>query len=878
MSWFSRRRNRELDLQRELNAHLELEAEEHAQAGKENEAAHLAARRLFGNMTYAQEATREAWGWGWLERFVQDVSYGFRNFSRTPGFTSVVVLTLALGIGATSAIFSIFNAVLLQPLPYQKPDRLVVTWLHSEHNTEVKAFDTYRDFEAWKNRGHSFQQLAVATWATGQEILSAGGKAEEVLAMPVSAGFFSMLGVPPALGRTFQASDIHGGCSVVLRHSFWIHDLGGDPKIVGKSVRLNNRSCTILGVMPPSFTFYPDVVPMWRLVTANDEIVRNPGNSMVGVFGRLKPDVSLGDAQREVQAIYSSLHAHDQQDHKLIPAVYPLQEEFTFLSGATLRLSLMVLFVAVLLVLLIACANVTNLLLGRSLGRKKEFAVRCALGAGRLRLVRQLLTEGLLLSLSGALLGVGLAAGAIHLFRLLRPIQLPPGTVVSVNLHVLAFTVGLAVFTALLFSSAPSWRASQVDLNEDLKAAGRSASSGLAARFAGKGLIVAQVALSLILLAGAGLLIKSVALFASTPLGFSTKDVLCLTMVLPSWRYVQPEQRARFYEHVFKNVESLPGIHSVAFTTFFPLAGGGQSETFEMEGQSNGSSSKELDTLHQAITPSYLRLMDVPLLKGRNFDDRDRQGSEPVAMINQRLARKYFAHESPIGARVRLKGAQGKESWITIVGVVGDEKNFDFFHEMSWAVSPMIFRPLSQAEPPSASILIRSFSAPERLSLAVRKQTLDVDSNVPIGDPQTLQQRFSKVLAYPRFRALLLGAFAGLALLLACVGLYGVLAQFVAQRTQEIGIRMALGAQRADVLLLILREGMTLVALGIAGGLLAARFLQRFIRTLLYGQEMNDVTTLMAVSGLLFISALLAVYIPARRATRLNPTVTLRYE
>ncbi len=878
MGWFSWRRNRELDLQRELNAHLELETEEQAEAGKDDKEAHLAARRLLGNMTSAQEATREAWGWGWLDRFVQDVSYGFRSFGKTPGFTSVVVLTLALGIGATSAIFSIFSAVILQPLPYYKPERLTVTWLHPEHNALVKEFDSYRDFEAWKNRTHSFQQLAVATWATGQEILSVGGKTEEVLAMPVSAGFFSMLGVPPVLGRTFQERDVHGGCSIVLRHSFWSKDLAGDPKIIGKSVRLNNRSCVVLGVMPSDFTFYPDVVPMWRLIGADDEIVRNPANSMVGVFGRLKPDVSLEDAQKEVRAIYSSLHAHDRQDDKPIPAVYPLQEEFTFLSGATLRLSLVVLFVAVLLVLLIACVNVTNLLLGRSLGRKKEFAVRCALGAGRFRLARQLLTEGLLLSFSGALLGVGLAAGAVHLFRLLRPIPLPPGTVVSMNLQVLAFAVGLAVLTALLFSSAPAWRASQVDLNESLKAAGRNASTGLAARAAAKILIVAEVALSLILLAGAGLLIKSVALFASTPLGFSTKDVLSLTIVLPSWRYARPEQRGRFYERVLKNVQSLPGIHGLAFTTFFPLAGGGQSETFEIDGHSSAGHLNELNTLHQAITPSYLRLMGTPLLRGRNFDDRDRQGSEPVAMINQELAKKYFSHASPIGSRVRLKGSQGETRWVTIVGVVGNEKNFDFFQEMSWAVSPMIFRPLSQAEPFRASILIRSFTAPERLELAVRKQILTLDSDIPLGDPQTLQQRFSKVLAYPRFRALLLGAFAGLALLLACVGLYGVLAQFVAQRTQEIGIRMALGAQKTDVLLLILREGITLVAFGMAGGLLSAWFLQRLIRSLLYRHEMNDIATLMVVSGLLLVSALLAVYIPARRATRLSPTVTLRYE
>ncbi len=878
MSWFSRRSARERDLKRELEAHLELEVEERKDAGVPAEEARLAARRTLGNVTSVQEETREAWGWAWLERFVQDVLYGLRSFKKTPTFTTVVVLTLALGIGATSAIFSIVDAVLLQPLPYRDSNKLVVIWRHPTHNKGVDAFDTYRDFEAWKSRSHSFEQLAMATWARGGKIFSGRGSARGVMAMPASLDFFTLLGVPPELGSTFQKDDLNRGCTVVLRHRFWKSALGGDNAIIGKSIRLDDQNCTVVGVMPPDFTFYPDVVSMWLLVTPGNEIVRDAGNSAVGVFGRLRPGVSIGNAEKEVRSIYADVHRHDIQSEDLVPAVHPLQKEFTFLSGANLRLSLLVLFGAVSFVLLIACVNVANLLLGRSLGREKEFAVRFALGAGRVRLIRQLLTEGLLLSFSGALLGIGLAIGVVHIFRVTNPIAMPPGTVVSVNMSVLAFTAGLAVLTALLFGLVPAWKASQVDLNESLKAASRGASRGLAARSAGKALVVVEVMLSLVLLAGAGLLIKSAVLFASVPLGFSTDHVSGMGIELPSWRYLKPEQRGLFYDEVLRKANQIPGIGAVTLTTFFPLWGGGQSIDFSIEGRPAPSRTNQPSTLHQAVTPGYMKVMKVALLKGRNFDGHDRRASEPVVMINQQFAKKYFPHESPIGQHIKIGESGDKAPWLTVVGVTADQKDFDFFHEMSWANDPMLFRPVSQEEPFKVSVFLRGSGNLGRLQAAVRKQILAIDRDVPVTEAETLRHRYSKVLAYPRFRAVLLGVFAGLALLLASVGLYGVLSQLVAQRTHEIGIRMALGAQKADVLLLIVRQGMVLAGLGITAGLAAAWFLTRFLRSLLYRPDANDILTLAGVSFLLLFAAFLAAYIPARRAARVDPTVVLRYE
>ncbi len=411
MFW-RKRKFREQDLERELRSHLELETEEQQEAGLATEEARFRARRAFGNITLTKEAARGIWGWSSLERLKQDLAYAARTFARTPAFTAVVIVTLALGIGATSAIFSIVNAVLLHPLPYPNADRLVVIWEKLTRDPKgPPVFDSYRDFQIWKSQSRSFERLAPATWATGGRILTGSGPARDVLAMPAGIDFFSLLGAKPELGRTFQPDDLKRGCTVVLRHRFWMEAFGGEKNVIGRHIELDEKACTVVGVTPAGFTFYPDALSMWMLITPESAIARDPENSNVGVFGLLKPGVSIERAQKELQLLYVNEHRKDAPAMRRSPVVYPLAEQFAYLTGPNLRLSVMVLFAAVSFVLLIACVNIANLLLGRSVVRQKELAVRAALGSGRARLIRQLLTEGLLLSFAGALLGTLLAAG-----------------------------------------------------------------------------------------------------------------------------------------------------------------------------------------------------------------------------------------------------------------------------------------------------------------------------------------------------------------------------------------------------------------------------------------------------------------------------------
>jgi putative ABC transport system permease protein len=574
-------------------------------------------------------------------------------------------------------LFSVVNAVILRPLPYKDSDRLVVIWKKPVRDANgTKMFDNYQEFENWQRNSKSFEQLAITTWATGGKILTGRGQARTVLALPASINFFQLLGISPALGRTFQNDDLVRGCSVIVRHRFWESVLGGDKNTIGRSLRLDNQDCTVTGVMPAGFTFYPDAASMWMLVTPVSDIVREPDQSAVGVFGRLKAGVSIASAQQEIQTLYRQAHQHEEEGQDLIPMVYPLQEEFAFLTGPNLRLSLLILFGAVNCVLLIACVNVANLMLGRSRQRQRELAVRSALGSGRGRLIRQLLTEALLLSVSGAVLGALLAFAAVHYFRLANPVEMPPGNPVTVNLEVLGFTAALAILTALAFGLAPAWTATKVDLNDVLKAAARGASQGRAGHAFGKALVVAEVTLSVVLLVGGSLLIQTVIRFTAVPLGFSTDHLLTMPVTLPKWHYSQPGQRAKFYERVADNIRNISGVQRVALASSLPLNNGRwAANALTIQGQPEPSSQASVrDVGDASITPEYFEAMHIPLRMGRPFDSRDRDGAEPAAIVNEALVRKYFGHEDPIGKRI-LVGKPGKDvPWLTIVGVSANEK------------------------------------------------------------------------------------------------------------------------------------------------------------------------------------------------------------
>lgn len=878
---FWRRKERDQNLDREMRAHLEAEAAEQRENGLTPDEARYAAQRALGNATLIKEDTRAIWRLTWLERLKQDLAYAVRTFKRTPGFTAVAILTLALGIGATTAIFSVVNAVFLHPLPYPNADRLVVIWEKLKSDPKgVPVFDTYRDFEVWKAHSQSFEMLAPATWKTGGQIVTGSGLARDVLALPVGIDYFPLLGARPEIGRTFHHDDLRRGCTVVLKHSFWTTVLGGQKSVIGKHIELSEKACTVIGVMPPGFTFYPDAISMWMLITPDSEIARNPDKSAVGAFGLLKPGVSIAQAQKEAELLYVNEHRKDPHGMQLFPVVFPLAEEFAYLTGPNLRLSVMVLFGAVGFVLLIACVNIANLLLGRSLVRQRELAVRAALGSGRARLIRQLLTEGLLLSFAGAVLGTLLAIGVVHYFRVLNPIAMPPGNPVSVNLWVLAFTGLLAVVTALVFGLAPALRASRVDLIEALKAGSRSTSFAPEARAIGKVLVAAEVMLCFALLTGAGLLIQSVDRLASVPLGFRPQHVLTMSIGLPKWSYSKLDRRARFYAQVIDRASTLPGVESAAFASSLPLSGGPPGGTaLVVEDKPEPAPTTAMrDTSQLSITPGYFQTMGVVLQRGRVFDDRDRAESEAVAMVNESLVRKYFPDENPIGRQIKVGEPGTDRPWLTIVGVVTDEKDRDFFREMAWEDVPVVFRPVTQDPPASVTLVLRVPRDEIAIGAAMQKEIARLDSSVPVGDVQTMNSRLSHTLSYPCFRAIVLGAFAGLALLLAGVGLYGVLSQSIAQRTQEFGIRMALGAQKGDVLRLVIQQGMLLTAAGLIAGLAAALSLTRFLSTLLYSVKATDAWTLAGVSLLLLLVAFFATYIPARRATKVDPTVALRYE
>ena len=810
----------------------------------------------------------------------QDLRYGLRMLVKKRVFTAVVVLTLGLGIGANSALFSIVNSVLLRPLPYKDPDRLVAVW-ESEvgHGPNSKVFASFRDFQEWQAHSHSFEQLEACTWAwyEGRPLIW-HGTAQRVTAIPATAGLFSLLGVQAAQGRTFKPNDLKSGCAVVLSHGFWQSRLGGMPGLVGSSLTLADQACTVLGIMPKGFDFYPKQTDLWTLITPQSEFERQPLDSAVAVFGRLKPDVSQANAQAELAVLHQQVVREAPPGNwvsQFVPVVYNLQEEFTWLAGRNLRTGLLVLFGAVVCVLLIACVNVANLQVARSSERQKELAVRVALGSGRVRLVRQLLTESLVLTLLGAVLGVILAVASVGWFRSTNVVELPPGNPVSVNLQVLVFTGGLAILAGLLSGLMPAWKASRIDLNEALKETSRGVAQGVLSHPTTRLFVIAEVALSLILLAGAALLIQSLARLNSAPLGFRPDHLLTAQVVLPTPSYPRFSQRAAFYDKLISSLSMLPAVEEVAMSSSLPPGGGYNALTVAGRAAPN---TEVGDVGIEEVSADYFRMMGIPLLRGRRFESSDRENSQPAAIVNEALVREYFPNEDPVGRQIRLGKPDDKAPWLTIVGTVGNVKGTTVYKEMGYEESPLVYRPLHQVAGGSMGIFLRTTGSFAGLAAAVQHEVSALDSTVLIYDVKTMEERISQSLAHPRFRAILLGIFAGLALLLAAVGIYGVLSETTLQRTHEMGIRMALGAERRDVLGLVIRQGLVLTLGGVVIGLVAALALTRFLVSMLYGVKPADPQTLGIVSLLLIGVAMLASYIPARRATKVDPMVALRYE
>lgn len=879
LAFFFRRGQFHSDLEEEMGEHLRMKTKTLHEQGMPADESRYAAQREFGNALSLRAKSRDAWGFACLETLLQDLRYGLRQLRRNPGFTAVAIVTLALGIGANTAIFSIVDAVLLRPLPYRHADRLTVIWLSdARHQKTGEIFDYYREFQEWKRYSHSFQKLVAATWGQGGAVLSWRGEKREVLAIPASVDFFSLLGIHAAQGRTFESVDLKSPCTVVLAHRFWQERLGGTPGWIGRSLTLNGTACTVVGVMPKDFSFYPKQTQLWTLITPSSDFAKHPWTSNVAVFGLLKPGVRRASAQAELTALENRISAENPGSAamKLQPDVLDLQWEFDWLTGRNLRSSLIILFASVAFVLLIACVNVANLLLGRASERQKELGVRAALGSGRLRLIRQLLTESIVLSAGGALLGTLVAIFCVRYIDAAEATQLPPGNPVTVNWQVLGFTAVVAILTGILFGLFPAWKASRLNLNEVLKESGRTGSRGPLGHRASRILVVADIAFSLVLLAGAGLLIESGVRLANAPLGYERHRLLTTHLRLPSSSYPKPADWIRFYDRLGRQIASLPAVTGVAFSPEFPIGAGDNPVTIEGNGSEPSVTSYTVSD--QPASSGYFRVMGIPLLRGREFDDRDRKKSFRVAIVEQSFVREFFPKGDPLGQRIKLGKPDAKKPWLTIIGVVRNVERFTVFKEMGTVGGPFIYVLLRQEPLSRLSVLIRTAANSRSVESSIGRAVTMTDSNLPRPDVETQGQWLAQWTAQPRFRAVLLGIFAALALLLATVGIYGVLSQLVAQRTHEIGIRLALGAQHGDVLRLIVGEGIKLTATGIAIGIAGALALTRLLSSFLYGVSPSDPLTFLAVSMTLIVVALAACYVPARRATKVDPMVALHYE
>ncbi|MBS1791375.1 MAG: ABC transporter permease [Acidobacteria bacterium] len=805
-----------------------------------------------------------------MQTFWQDLRFGARMLMKQPGFTLIAVLTLALGIGATTAIFSVVNAVLLQPLSYPMSDRLVAVSLNdSEGEFGNTGFATFVDFQA---RAHSFDKLAlIRSWGgtlTGQ------GEPENIQGLRVTPEYFQMLGVRPALGRDFRAEDNRPDTRfvVVISSALWQRRFNSDPQVIGKPIVLSGQTFNVIGVMPPEFddllsvNFYQKA-EVWAALGYD---VSQPwacrSCQHLKAFGRLKDGVTLEQARVEMNGIAAALQREFPQEYPVGTAVVlGLQDEFV----GKIRPALYLLLIAVGVVLLIACANVANLLLARATDRAREMAVRSALGAGRFRIIRQLLVESLLLSGLGATIGLVLAVWGVDLLMALKPANVLNLQPVTVNGRVLWFAVGIAMLTGILFGLAPALQSSKPDLQMALKNTERQMTGGNRLRSL---LVVAELTLAMVLLVGAGLLSKSFVRLLNIAPGFETGNLITMMVPASGQRYNDENAIRQFYREVLQRVSSLPGVESAGIVSNLPLSGNGDRSGFHIEEKPLPNPASAPSIERYGVSPDYFRTMRIQLKRGRAFTEQDSSEAPLVAIIGETAARRFWPGENPLGKRVRLGGLEDKLR--TIVGIVNDVQHFG----LDDAPDIQIYVPHDQWTDSFMELAVRTTADPAGIISSIRREVKAVDKDAPIYQVATMNQLVATTTAQRRFTLLLVGIFAGLSLVMAGLGIYSVIAYSVTQRTHEIGIRLALGAQTRDVLQLVLRQGFKLTSFGLALGLIASLALTRLMENLLFGVSATDPMTIVMVAMLLLAVGLLACWLPARRATKVDPMIALRCE
>jgi putative ABC transport system permease protein len=806
-----------------------------------------------------------------METLWQDVRYGLRGLAKNPGFTAVAVLTLALGIGATTVMYAGIYAVLLRKLPFPEPERLVMIWERDSGPKESTDDPSPADLRDWQQQSQSFEQ--VSAMVDRAYDVTGSGEPEEIHGSSVSGNLFSLLGVTPELGRTLLPEDDHPGTRVVMiSYGLWQRRFASNAQVIGQSLILDGQETSIVGVLPASFELVNREYDLWTPVAFTDTQANDRRSHYLSVLGRLKRGVSLRQAETEMTAIARRMAQLYPGTSGNGVALVPLHQQLVGDVGS----SLLILFAAVVSVLLIACANIANLLLARTSSRRKEIAIRQALGASPSRLIRQLLTESTLLGVCGGLAGLLIAEWSAGLWRTLVPQNISDLAEIQINGNVLGFTAVLCLLATILSGLMPALTFSKADPQECLKAGGKSSFTSLRTGIR-EALVVSEVALAFVLLISAGLLIRSFVRLQAVDPGFHSDHLLTLRITLPRTKYANLARRVAFYNQVVERVESIPEVKAASLITFLPLTFGGGSAILTIEGQPAPPSGQGPSAAYRQVGADYFRAMRIPLLQGRFFDSPDMSDTAETAIINQTMARQLWPGENPVGKRIKLGPADSQEPWVSVVGVVGDVRQFALKAPAALEVYVPYTRSAAFFFAPR-DLIVRTGSDPLRLAAAIKSAIWSVDSDQPVSNIQTMDEVLSQAVAQPRFYMALLGIFAALALILGSVGLYGVMAYSTAQRTQEIGVRMALGAEPRDVLRLVLMRGAKLTVAGLCLGLAGALAVTHLMKSLLFGVGANDLLTFVGVAVLISAVALVSSYIPAQRAICVDPMVALRHE